>query len=116
VRFAAILLSITPLLLQGRVNFKRDVRPILAVHCVRCHGAKLAAKGLRLHTKQRAMMAIEPRNPENSRAFLAAKSGYMPPPGPRKLTDRELEVFRRWILEGAKWPKDFEIQEEEASH
>jgi len=109
-----VLLALAPVVVQARVNFKRDVRPILATHCVRCHGAKLAAKGLRLHTKQRAMMAIEPRNPDNSRAYLAAKTGYMPPTA-RKLTDRELDVFRRWILEGAKWPKNLEI-EEEVSH
>ncbi len=105
-------LPVFAVLLEARVNFQRDVRPILAVHCVRCHGAKLAAKGLRLHSKERAMMAITPRDPDNSRAYLAAKSSFMPPTE-KKLSAKELAVFREWILKGAKWPKGVEIDETE---
>jgi mono/diheme cytochrome c family protein len=95
-------------ILEARVNFKKEVRPILAEHCIRCHGASNAARGLRLHSRERALMAIVPRKPEESRAFTAARAGIMPPTA-KKLSAREVETFRKWIAEGARWPKNFEI-------
>ena len=95
---------------EPRANFRKDIQPILETHCVRCHGPSMASKGLRLHRKERAMMAIVPGKPEESRAYMAAKSRVMPPT-PRKLTPTELGLFRRWILKGAKWPKDLELHD-----
>lgn len=95
--------------LAGKVNFVRDVKPILEIRCVRCHGAESAMKNLRLHRKDRAMLVIVPKKPEESRLFLAAQSGFMPPGGP-KLPAAELEVLRKWIAEGARWPKNVELK------
>ena len=92
----------------AKVRFLRDVKPILETHCVRCHGAERPSRGLRLDTKQRALMAIVKKKPEDSRVFNAAKSGFMPP-GPEKLTAAEIETLRRWIKEGAKWPDGVEL-------
>ena len=92
------------------MNFKKEVRPILETHCVRCHGATNAARGLRLHNKVRAMMAIVPGKPDQSRAFTVARSGIMPP-GEKKLSAREVETFRKWITEGARWPGKLELAE-----
>jgi mono/diheme cytochrome c family protein len=95
--------------LHARVNFLRDVKPILENHCVRCHGNDAAMKNLRLDRDYRAMRAIVPKKPEESRIYMAAKSGFMPP-GPRKLSPEELETLRKWIREGAKWPKGAELE------
>jgi hypothetical protein len=103
------LLLITTVVLAAKVNFKRDVQPILETHCVRCHGDGLAMKGLRVDKQERAMMAIVRKKPDESRVYLAAKSGYMPP-GPHKLAPHELETLRRWIQEGARWPKNLELK------
>ena len=65
-------------------------------------------KNLRLNRKDRAMMVIVPKKPEESRLFLAAQSGFMPPGGP-KLPAAELETLRKWIAEGARWPKSVEL-------
>jgi uncharacterized membrane protein len=92
----------------AKVKFLRDVKPILENHCVRCHGDSGAMKGLRVDKKERAMMAIVARKPDESRVYLAAKTGFMPP-GQKKLTPAELETLRRWIAEGAKWPKGVEL-------
>src|SRR5690349_5014351 len=35
---------------QGSVDYARDVKPIIAQHCVSCHGAKVAKGKLRLDT------------------------------------------------------------------
>ena len=90
--------------LFAKTNFIRDVKPILEIRCVRCHGPDAAMRGLRLDKKERAMLAIVPRKPEDSRVFTAAKSGFMPP-GTAKLTPAEIETLRKWIAEGARWPK-----------
>ncbi len=92
----------------AKVKFLRDVKPILENHCVRCHGEAGAMKGLRVDKKERAMLAIVAKKPEESRVYLAAKSGFMPP-GQKKLSPVELEMLRRWIAEGAKWPKSIEL-------
>jgi hypothetical protein len=103
---ATALLCAVPL--AAKVNFVRDVKPILEIRCVRCHGAESAMKNLRLNRKDRAMMVIVPKKPEESRLFLAAQSGFMPPGGPR-LPAAELETLRKWIAEGARWPKNVEL-------
>ena len=92
----------------AKINFVRQVKPILESHCVRCHGPDVAMKNLRLSRRERAMAVIVPGQPEESRLYLAAKSGFMPP-GERKLTGEELEVLRKWIAEGARWPKNMEL-------
>lgn len=93
----------------ARVNFIRDVKPILESRCVRCHGASGAAKGLRLDHKLRAMMAIVPKKPDESRIVAAVESGFMPP-GAAKLSPAEIATLRKWIAEGARWPKNVELE------
>ncbi len=66
-------------------------------------------RGLRLDRKERAMMAIVKKRPSDSRMFAAMESGYMPPGG-HKLTDAEIETIRKWIVEGARWPKGVELE------
>jgi mono/diheme cytochrome c family protein len=92
----------------AKVDFRRDVQPILETRCVRCHGPDVAMKNLRLNRKDRAMSVIVPKKPEDSRLYLAIQSGYMPPAG-KKLPDSEIETLRKWIEEGARWPKNLEL-------
>jgi mono/diheme cytochrome c family protein len=94
--------------LYARVNFMRDVKPILEYHCVRCHGPERAMKNLRLDYKERAMMAIVSKKPDESRVYNAMKTGFMPPTQ-KKLTPVELEAIRKWITQGAHWPKGVEL-------
>jgi hypothetical protein len=94
--------------LMAKVDFVRDVKPILELRCVRCHNSETAGKHLRLDRKDRAMLVIVPKKPDDSRLLLAAKSGYMPPGGP-PLPAPEMEILRKWIAEGARWPKNVEL-------
>lgn len=93
---------------MAKVDFVREVKPILELRCVRCHNSETAMEHLRLDRKDRAMLVIVPKRPEDSRLLLAAQSGYMPPGGP-KLPDSEMEILRKWIAEGAHWPKNLEL-------
>jgi len=102
----ALLLFAAPLF--AKVNFTRDVKPILEARCVQCHGDERAMKHFRVDRKEWAMRRITPGNPDDSTLYLCAKTGFMPP-GPQKLSAEELETLRRWIAEGARWPKNLQL-------
>lgn len=93
----------------AKVNFVRDIKPILEDHCVRCHGGERAMKSLRLDRADRAMRVITPKNPDDSTLYLACETGFMPP-GPQKLSAQQLETIRKWIQEGARWPKNVQLE------
>jgi cytochrome c len=94
--------------LTAKVNFLRDVKPILENNCVRCHGADTRSRGIRLDYKERALMSLVPKKPDDSLLYNVAKIGAMPP-GPTKLTPVQLETLRKWIAEGAHWPKGVQL-------
>jgi hypothetical protein len=48
--------------LGAAVDFARDVQPLLAAKCVRCHGPETAESGLRLDERQAALAKLESGN------------------------------------------------------
>jgi hypothetical protein len=100
--------------LPAKIDFNRDVRPILADNCVYCHGpdAKHREGDLRLDVREDAVAAgaIAPGKPDSSellRRILSDDADQrMPPPSTQKqLTDRQKSVLRRWIEQGAEYQK-----------
>ncbi len=104
--------------LGGRVDFNRDVRPILSDRCFGCHGPDAGAgrqAGLRLDLRDGALavlpsgrVAIAPHDLEASEAVRRIltddPSRVMPPPElKRPLTDAERDTLVRWIAEGAEY-------------
>jgi hypothetical protein len=98
------------------VEFNRDIRPILSDYCYTCHGpAKSTRKAdLRLDTKDGAFAdlggykAVVPGSLKESKLWerITAKeaSERMPPAKlGRKLNDRQIDLLRRWIEQGAAW-------------
>ena len=96
------------------VQYNRDVRPILADRCFRCHGPDGAAREAELSLDRRAdaiadrdgQRAIEPGMPTTSalmrRITSADPDVRMPPPeSGAELSDHDVEVLRRWIADGA---------------
>src|SRR5262249_31666905 len=103
---------------QGKVDFNRDIRPILSNNCFQCHGPdeKERKGGLRLDTEEGALTdlgghaAIVRGKPEESelvrRVSAAEKGKGMPPQKTgKKLTPREIELLTRWIKQGAPYAK-----------
>ncbi|MGV3721531.1 MAG: DUF1549 domain-containing protein, partial [Actinomycetota bacterium] len=99
----------------GPVDFDRDVRPILADKCFACHGfdpGKRAA-GLRLDTAEGATAALAsghravvPGNAQQSELVARVTAKTMPPPGnPKRLSDKEIDLLRRWVTQGAKYAR-----------
>ena len=97
-----------------RVEFARDVLPILSDNCFKCHGPdEKARKGdLRLDTKEdalrKAMPVIVPGKSAESelirRLVSADPAELMPPPkSNKKLTAAQIETLKRWVDQGAAW-------------
>jgi len=99
-----------------KVDFEKDVRPILESKCFECHGETKAKSRLRLHTPAEAHLggksekAIVPGKPDESvlitRISLSADDEDVMPPADEgePLTKEQIDVLRRWIGEGAEYP------------
>jgi cytochrome c553 len=105
-------LALTAPATAGKLEYNRDVRPILAENCFACHGPDSAARkaDLRLDRRDDAIKAeaINPGHPEKSalveRIHSADKSEMMPPPKTKKsLTEAQKAVLKQWIAEGAEY-------------
>jgi hypothetical protein len=93
----------------GRVDFVKDIQPILTRFCLECHGEKKQKGGLRLDSRTTALRdgAILPGRSADSplirRIAGLADEGRMPPKG-AGLTRRQIALLRAWIDQGAAWP------------
>ncbi|MDB4503151.1 DUF1553 domain-containing protein [Akkermansiaceae bacterium] len=100
----------------AKMEFNRDIRPILSDKCFACHGfdAKTREAGLRLDTEEGAyslkdgVQAIKPGDLQGSEVWHRIthddEDELMPPPESNKgLTEGEKEVLKRWIEEDGKY-------------
>jgi hypothetical protein len=102
---------------QERIDFNRDIRPILSNNCYKCHGFddKTREAGLRLDQREVATAALE----SGVTAIVPGKSAEselvkrvsskdpdlkMPPvDSGKRLTDDEIAKLARWVDEGAEY-------------
>ena len=100
---------------DSKVDFERDIQPILAGRCYECHGEKKQKSEFRLDNKTDAMRggesgkpAILPGNsaasPLIQRITNPDKDEVMPKKGER-LTTEQIALFKAWIDQGAVWPE-----------
>ncbi len=101
--------------LQRPVQYFGDIHPVLAQHCVSCHGAEKQKGGLRLDSREMALKGGESFGPAIVPG-MSAKSPLllfmahlepdmeMPPKKKEKLSDDTLSLVRTWIDQGAEWP------------
>ncbi len=101
----------------SKVDFNRDIRPILSDNCYACHGpdSNKRKAGLRLDLREGALgklksdaFAIVPGHPEKStlveRLHTKDEDDRMPPANSgKKLTPEQIALLTRWIAEGAEW-------------
>ena len=95
------------------VSFNEDIRPILNQHCVQCHGGVKRNAGLSLLFRQTALeelesgeKAIVPGKPNQSELYRRIIHEHpekrMPLDAP-SLTEKEVNLLKTWIEEGAEW-------------
>ena len=101
---------------EPRVEFNRDIRPILSDVCFQCHGPDKNQRkaDLRLDVKEDVYKdrdgyaLIVPGKLDDSELYArlvdADEKQRMPPPNAlRQLTKPEIELFKRWIEQGGEW-------------
>ncbi|HYI94879.1 MAG TPA: DUF1553 domain-containing protein [Bryobacteraceae bacterium] len=100
-----------------RLDYGRDVRPILSENCFHCHGqdSKKRMAGLRLDTfegataKRGARVALVPGQPQTSAIIqrITAEGALRMPPvsSNRHLTADQIGTLKRWIEEGGEYSK-----------
>src|SRR5437667_2176267 len=104
--FIVSLAAISPALAQTKIEYNRDIRPILAENCFACHGPDSASRkaDLRLDKREVAVEhdAIVPGKPAQSSLVERISSSdadeVMPPPATKKqLTAAQKEKLQQWI-------------------
>lgn len=107
-----------------RIDFNRDVRPLLSEHCFACHGFDESARqaDLRLDTREGAMRdrggyaAVTSGKPDQSelldRIMTNDPERLMPPPDShqQRLNEEEIETLRRWIEQGVAWGRHWAFE------
>ncbi len=101
---------------DGETYFENYVRPVLAEHCIGCHGSEKQSGGLRLDTAAGLQLGGESGATINSKnlnsSLLIQVIGYqgdiqMPPKG--QLPAAAADALTKWVQAGAKWPKESAI-------
>ncbi|MEX2141353.1 MAG: PSD1 and planctomycete cytochrome C domain-containing protein [Pirellulales bacterium] len=100
---------------RPKIDFARQIRPLLEKHCHECHGATKQESGFRLDLKAAAIQggdigrAIEPGKSGESRliqAIIGTADDISQMPLEREpLSQDEIALLRAWIDQGAVWPE-----------
>ncbi len=116
-RTLAAFLILSPLALgQTKIDFQKDIRPILSDNCFHCHGpdSKTRMAGLRLDQKDAVLevrkrgAAIVPGKPAESLLFQRIAetnpARRMPPEYAHKsLNPQQVATIKKWVEAGAPW-------------
>jgi hypothetical protein len=97
-----------------KVDFTRDIQPILQANCFECHGPEKARGRLRLDVRAAALKggltgaAVIPGNSEQSlivRRLLGLDDEEQMPKDADPLAAGQIALIRAWIEQGASWPE-----------
>ncbi len=99
---------------EDKVDFARDIQPILQKSCVECHGPEKPKGKLRLDSKEATLAggkgstAIAPGKADQSEVYrritLPADNDEVMPNKGDRLTKAQTDLIRDWINQGAEWP------------
>jgi ankyrin repeat protein len=111
----AIVLTFSVMLnaeIPAKIDFVRDVQPILKSNCYGCHGPSQQMNNFRLDRRREALRGgtiavIAPGSSQSSHLYLRlvsqdGRGAPMPPTGP--LPKEQVEIIKNWIDQGAEWP------------
>ena len=94
----------------GKLDFARDVRPLLSDSCYNCHGpdAKARKAKLRLDDRAAAFKAGVLTNDEMLKRLTSEDPDErMPPPDSKRiLRPKDRTKLVQWLKAGAEWPED----------
>jgi formylglycine-generating enzyme required for sulfatase activity len=113
---AAASVAFSTTMAAEKVDFSKEIKPILEKHCLSCHGEEKPKGALRMTTRAHSIKggdkgtALVPGEPEKSTIYTLTilppdHDDVMPPKG-EKLKKDETELIKNWIKEGAAWPEN----------
>ena len=106
-----------------RIDFVKDIKPILEVSCVSCHREEHDKGDLRLDERQYAFeageygAAVVPFDLEKGTLYqtvtLPADHDDLMPPSNKggPLPKEQLDLLRDWIVQGAAWPEGLKLEQ-----
>jgi mono/diheme cytochrome c family protein len=127
----ALISALAPVVVRGadvasERQFARDILPILAAHCIECHGAKKQENGLRLDYGAAVLRggdsgpAVVARKAADSlllQAILGTSDTVSRMPLKKDpLGEEQVAAIRRWIESGAKVPAESTAAAPRSSH
>ena len=111
-----LVVQLAPAAAPAKLEYNRDVRPILSENCFTCHGPDSAVRKAKLRLdhfedaiakREDGEPAIVPGKPDASEAIrriFATDDDLMPPEKSHKvLTPEQKDLLKRWIADGAKY-------------
>ncbi len=102
---------------QAKLDYSRDVQPILSNYCYHCHGPDTSSRKAKLrldlraaalaHVNDDGKKTIVPGKPEESelveRIECTDPDEMMPQDPDKRLNQAQIKLLRRWIAEGAEF-------------
>src|SRR5438067_5393627 len=104
----ALLFSTSTVLGEDKITYQEHILPLVEANCSKCHNADKKKADLDLTSYQGALkgsgsgVILLSGNPDSSKLWKAlthSEEPFMPPNRPR-LSDKDLDVFKRWIAGG----------------
>lgn len=107
--------------IASAADYSREIQPLLAEHCLECHGPDDSKGGLVLTSLEAAKKQLKtgargivPGQPQASeviaRVLTTDPEDRMPPKAKKPLKPQEVELLKRWIQEGAKFETHWAYQ------
>lgn len=95
---------------QEKIDFAKDILPVLEDRCIKCHGPEKQKGKLRLDTREFTVEhVVKPGDADGSelieRIILPPGHDDIMPPKGDPLTEKQVAAFKQWINEGAEWPE-----------
>jgi hypothetical protein len=100
---------------HAKVDFAKEIQPLLQQNCVKCHGTEKQKGKLRLDSREAALKggkdgpALVLGDAEKSElirriSLPKTDDDFMPSEG-EPLKPAEIDLLKQWIKEGAEWPE-----------
>jgi hypothetical protein len=122
---SVLLMPLASMVAAGEADYLHDVKPLLEHKCYACHGALKQQGELRLDTVVSLLAggesgaAVTAGKPGESLLIdvLTGEAGFRMPPANEgsPMTDKEIDLIRAWVAEGAKAPADEQPQSDPKS-
>lgn len=122
---AEISLNDLPLAAKVKVDFRKDIYPLLKAHCFKCHQGSDASAGFRLDLRDEILgktngkAVVQIGNSGSSKLIhLVAEStpGKIMPKKGTRLTAEQIGLLRAWIDQGLAWDEKLLPGKEEIAH